>query len=90
MISISGIRMKRCDVVSIPATRGDYRYLSTRLLFRVGETEQCRNITILNDDTQENTEDFFFSLQRVPGTDSRINIFEERGEVIITDCDRER
>ena len=64
----------------------DYGALSTLLMFAACDTQSCVNVFITNDDTLENTESFFVSLNR-NGLDSRITLAPIRGEIEIVDDD---
>ena len=76
-------------MLSPPVPISDYYNLSVALIFTVGKTVVCENITIQDDRTQEIDEIFFISLARTQGLDSRIVIDQDEGMVTITDSDRE-
>ena len=74
---------------SPPDRNLDYNNLSRELIFAVGKTVVCENITILDDRTQEMDESFFISLTRTQDLDSRIVIDQDEGMVTIIDSDCE-
>ena len=76
-------------VFSPAVQNSDYNSLPRTLIFTVGKTVVCENITIQDDRTQEMDESFFISLARTQGLDSRIVIDQDEGMVTITDSDRE-
>ena len=65
----------------------DYIGLSTILRFPACETEQCVNVTIIDDEVLENVESFDVTLERTPGLDMRITLDPVHGVVEITDED---
>ena len=63
----------------------DYGALSTIVTFGTYDTQQCVNITIVDDEVLENVESFFVNLERTPGLDSRITLNPVDGLICIND-----
>ena len=62
----------------------DYAAVSTLLMFDSCKTQQCTNITIMNDVGLENTESFSITLRT---TDNNITLHPAVAEIEITDDD---
>ena len=73
--------------VSCVVSPMDYDSLSEILGFGPCDTQQCTEITIVDDMIVELTESFFVTLERTPGLDSRITLDPVDGEIEITDDD---
>ena len=65
----------------------DYGSLNVTLMFAACETRRCMNVTIVDDGVQEPEENFFYTLERTPGLDSRIDLDPTLGEIVIRDND---
>ena len=65
----------------------DYGNLSTIVMFEECDTQQCVDITIVDDEVLENVESFFVNLSRSPGLDSRIRLNPTGAEIEIIDND---
>ena len=64
--------------------------MSTILMFDECQTEQCTQITIVNDTIPENIESFFVTLGRTPGLSDKIKLDPVNGEIQIIDDDGTR
>ena len=63
----------------------DYIGLSTTLLFPACETQQCVNVGIVDDLSDEPEEGFGVTLERTPELNSRIILNPANGEIRIQD-----
>ena len=71
--------------------RADFSAQRRRSLsFSVRETRECYNIPITNDDTQEDTEMFYVTVNRTSSLDPRIRLENNVGVVSIIDADSKR
>ena len=69
-------------------TPDDYVPLNVLLRFAACETRRCvDDVTIVNDFEPEPDENFFYTLDRTPGLDSRIELRPVDGEIMIVDDD---
>ena len=75
----------------VSTSRGDFSAVRGRsLYFSVRETRECYNIGITDDDTQEDTEMFYVTVNRTSGLDPRIRLEDNVGVVSIIDADSKR
>ena len=65
----------------------DYGELDMILKFDICDVRQCTNVSIVNDFIGEPEEFFFYTLERTPGLDGRIDLDPTMGQVVITDDD---
>ena len=63
----------------------DYGSISTILMFAACETQQCENISIVDNTTLEMTESFVVTLGRTPDLNSRITLNPVDGNIDILD-----
>ena len=61
--------------------------LNVSLRFASCATRRCVNVTILSDFTDEQDENFFYSLSRTPDLHPRIELTPVDGEIMIVDDD---
>jgi len=79
-----------------PIMAADYMSVMTTLAtFTNGQTRQCFNVTIIDDNEEEQTEDFFASLTLIPASvttidPSRITVDPAQATVSITDDDQRK
>ena len=70
---------------SLPEVGSDYVGLVTTLSFEACDTKRCVEITTLDDDVKEDTEDFGVSLQNL--SHGRIALTRPEGIITLTDND---
>ena len=65
----------------------DYVSLNVTLMFDACEIRRCVNVTIMNDFQIEPDENFFYTLEKTPDLDTRIDLSPVDGEIEIFDDD---
>ena len=63
----------------------DYEPLNVTLMFAACETQRCVDVTIVDDFEDEQTEHFFYTLERSPGLHPNIELDPKEGNVTIID-----
>ena len=65
----------------------DFKSLNMTLMFAACETRRCVNVTIVDDFEDEQTEHFFYTLERTPGLHPNIELGPKKGNIKIVDDD---